>query len=420
MLQYEMFLHADNVRFERSTTDTARQDDAIWLQPYNFSDPNSWGVLQEAALATGAFPVGLAPRLLSRSPTHYQNRRWPFPGPYDEAGTHYCQYWKQIAPYWPSVEQAEQAGQKDGSPYLYKFLCVDGGVMDNEPLDLARQVLLGPVGVDRSEGDKVTRSVVMILPFPNAAPFPADYQAPNRLGSVVLNMFNSLIQQARFRPSELVTANDPHVYSRFLVVPRRGRNADNSPVPHTIACGSLGGFGGFLSRRFREHDYQLGRRNCQWFLKQYFALPCDGENRNPLFDRWTPEARKKHRIRKAAGAGAKSQSISDATDGADGMHLLPIIPLVGQAAEFIPEPKWPQLTRTEYEALQPLIERRLNHVAIRMIHDNFPPSTRNFASRVALRLAWWFNKGRVVRSVMEKIEENLLQMGLMEPRSSSN
>ncbi len=29
----------------------------------------------------------------------------------------------------------------------------------------------------------------------------------------------------------------------------------------------------FLVHDPKEHDYQLGRRNCQWFLKQYFVLP---------------------------------------------------------------------------------------------------------------------------------------------------
>ena len=120
-------------------------------------------------------------------------------------------------------------------------------------------------------------------------------------------------------------ANDPEVYSRFLIVPRRGFRADGTLEPFTIACGSLGGFGGFLSRKFREHDYQLGRRNCQWFLKQYFALPSEGEGRNKLFDGWTPEARRKHRIaqgrprRDQGWGGSRSADPADhPTDGVSG------------------------------------------------------------------------------------------------------
>lgn len=415
VLQYEMMMHADNVRFELGNTSPCSEADAFWLKPYDFQNPATWGFLQQAALASGAFPLGLAPRLLSRSPVQYQNRPWRFPGPLDKDGVHYCQYWKRIPPHWPSVEKAEKAGQETGSPYLYKFLCVDGGVMDNEPLDLARQALVGPQAVERFEGDKVTHSVIMIMPFPNAAPFPAEYQEPSHLLSVLATMFNSLIQQARFRPEELVSANNPDVYSRFLIVPRRGLAADGSPEPYTIACGSLGGFGGFLARKFREHDYQLGRRNCQWFLKQYFALPCEGERRNPLFDRWTSEARDKFRIRKAAGSGAKSHAVGT---GSDDLHLLPIIPLVGTAAETVPEPAWPQLSRAEFEALRPRIERRLDCVASCIIRERFPSSTRDFFSRIFFHGAWWLNKHRLIQGMMERIDSDLTEKSLLEPRKS--
>jgi hypothetical protein len=48
-----------------------------------------------------------------------------------------------------------------------------------------------------------------------------------------------------------------------------------------IACGSLGGFGGFISKEFRIHDYFLGRSNCEQFLREHFTIPVDSEN--PIF-----------------------------------------------------------------------------------------------------------------------------------------
>ena len=47
-----------------------------------------------------------------------------------------------------------------------------------------------------------------------------------------------------------------------------------------IASGLLGGFGGFVARAFRDHDFQLGRRNGQRFLQTTFALPAD----NPVIN----------------------------------------------------------------------------------------------------------------------------------------
>ena len=44
----------------------------------------------------------------------------------------------------------------------------------------------------------------------------------------------------------------------------------------------LAAFGGFHHEEFREHDYLLGRRNCQRLLARHFNLP----DTNPLFDSW--------------------------------------------------------------------------------------------------------------------------------------
>ena len=262
---------------------------------------------------------------------------------------------------------------EDGKAFDYDFLCVDGGVMNNEPLDLARLVLTGPLGVEPVDGDKVTRAAIMILPFPNTAEFSKKYDGKTNLIHLLPTTFNSLISQARFKPSELALANDPEIYSRFLVVPRRGFRHDGTPKPYTIACGSLEGFGGFLSRKFREHDYQLGRRNCQWFLKQYFTLPSEGEKRNRLFDGWSPEARKTFSVRKS-------------TDPSVVLPILPIIPLMGSAAPNVPAPTWPTLEKEEFAALRPKVKSRLSRVVKALVDENIEgyvwgPLTRGHSNR---------------------------------------
>ncbi len=51
----------------------------------------------------------------------------------------------------------------------------------------------------------------------------------------------------------------------------------------------LGAFGGFMHKPFREHDFALGRRNCQKFLRDQFIIPFDHDAKeeplleNPLF-----------------------------------------------------------------------------------------------------------------------------------------
>ena len=95
----------------------------------------------------------------------------------------------------------------------------------------------------------------------------------------------------------------------------------------------LGGFGGFLHESFRHHDYLLGRRNAQAFLRWNFALP----ESNPLFagvpidkDRW--------HVRNADGESRSIAANADQTlpkknfatsvGGAKAEAGFPIIPLV--------------------------------------------------------------------------------------------
>ncbi len=240
----------------------------------------------------------------------------------------------------------------------------------------------------------------MILPFPNDMPFSKEYDGKTDLLHLLPTTFNSLINQARFKPGELAMANDPNVFSRFLVIPRRGYRADGTPEPFTIACGSLGGFGGFLSRKFREHDYQLGRRNCQWFLKQYFVLPSEGDRKNGLFDNWHPEARIEHAVRKA-------------TDRSVVLPFLPIIPLVGKAAPDVPAPVWPSYTDRDFLELRPKVKKRLDRVVKALVDQNIEGWFWGPLARGALKSAWWFKGKEAVDKVMTTIQEDLRKRGLM-------
>jgi hypothetical protein len=45
-----------------------------------------------------------------------------------------------------------------------------------------------------------------------------------------------------------------------------------------ISCGALSGFGGFLNKEFRIHDFFLGRANCEKFLRDHFTVPAESTN----------------------------------------------------------------------------------------------------------------------------------------------
>lgn len=401
LLPYEMTMHADHMHFIISQEDP-KNPAAFWLDSSQVDKTEAWSSLKDAALATGAFPIGLAPRLLKRLPSQYVARLWSVAGPFDDGkGGHECRRWLPIQPSWPAIDHAVKKGDDAGTPWQYEFLTVDGGVMNNEPLDHARRVLQ-PDGKEKSKGEEASSAVIMILPFPNGGSvFPAEYDSGFNVLSLLATTFNSLISQARFKPEELSLANNPEVYSRFLVVPRRGFR-DGKLEPNTIACGSLGGFGGFLSRRFREHDYQLGRRNCQWFLQHYFVLPIE----NQVVANWHGDAASYHAVLKAGSGGLK-----------DGIRtvlpLRPIIPLYGSARDTIPETKWPSITEAELWEIEKKVRRRLGRLGNILIDGAIGGWVWGPIARPALKAGWWFQKRKAAKVVMKRIRTDLAARNLL-------
>jgi hypothetical protein len=81
-------------------------------------------------------------------------------------------------------------------------------------------------------------------------------------------------------------AADPKVFSRFIISANR-ISAAGIPITgeKALACGGLSAFLGFACPAFSQHDYFLGRANCQTFLRSSFGVPLN----NPcVAGQWTP------------------------------------------------------------------------------------------------------------------------------------
>lgn len=381
--RYGMTQHADHMHFTLSPSG-ARTPNALPLTPNQFDEPN-WRVLQDAALATGAFPIGLAPQPLSRAVGEYAGRKWLIPGPFGEDGALHCGERKAIDPSWPRPF--------DDPTHRYDFLCIDGGTIDNEPLELARHVLTGDEESNPRQPDRATRAILMIDPFPNMTSFRVDDELHlhHNIFSVLMRTSSSLINQARFKPEELELAAMPNVFSRFMIAPTRQDPRTGRDASFAIACGSLGGFGGFLSRSFREHDFHLGRRNCQRFLQRHFVLPSEGPGRNRLFDNWSDTARTQHRV----------------TDE-ESRAYLPIIPLIGTAAQEVSTAPWPTYRKESLDKLRSMIKDRMQLLVQRLIDDNI----EGWFTRRLLSNAWWLKRDEAVDAVMGQIKSDLTRRDL--------
>ncbi|MGY2051436.1 patatin-like phospholipase family protein [Methylobacterium sp. JK268] len=271
----------------------------------------AWDFFRAAALATGAFPVGLAPRAVTRAAADLLT--------------------------WGTVGRAGPDGRFTVIPpdsafdltAESRYWAVDGGTIDNEPLEQARRFLTDG-HPDEPRGEQAKRSVVLIAPFPHPTALTED-PVTGTLATTLPALFSALINQARFKPEELARARDEEDFSRYMISPEREKAGGGRPAL-AIASGALGGFSGFLHESFRRHDYLLGRRNAQAFLRWNFALPAT----NDLFAGATigPE----WAVRDASGATGSLAPQEDATRFAlktfkapggppQGVPVYPIIPL---------------------------------------------------------------------------------------------
>lgn len=255
---YIVKYHNDYACFMLVNSDADYKKDG-WM-PLNFQQKLNTVVAEQAAMATGAFPVGLQARTLRRE-TRYVN----------DLKLSRINY---------------KDNPIDATEKYYETLNIDGGVLDNEPFELVKEIL----GMDKKSTniENLDRTIIMIDPFPSVGK--PDAILENSLIPNVFSLLKVLLAQSGIQPSTLqqLTKNSSqhHDLNPFMISPvRYKKNNANEEVKieggKALACGAVSGFSGFLNKEFRIHDYFLGRANCEKFLRDYFVVPAD--TANPIF-----------------------------------------------------------------------------------------------------------------------------------------
>lgn len=258
--KYIMAIHNDYACFQL-TEGNIDGPNGGWI-PLNLKNKTNTDIAAAAAMATGAFPVGLQSRIVTRDAQYVNNNQW-------------------LKGY------LKQNPLPDGK---YQTLNVDGGLINNEPFDKVRDVLSDVTGQgspdDYNNFNKFQSTVLMIEPFPTSAP--PIIALSTALPNVISNTLGTMLKQMRAKPINLENAMDDDCAGQYLITPARiVKGPDGKEVELAgdlaIACGALGGFGGFINKEFRVHDYFLGRYNCKIFLRDYFTIPAENLDKNPIF-----------------------------------------------------------------------------------------------------------------------------------------
>lgn len=328
--KYYMSIHNDYACFQMNSDEGERDG---WMN-LDFRKNIHVDIARDAAMATGAFPVGLQSRMLTRTGELVNKMPW-------------CSEITQKFPI-PGGNWAT--------------LNVDGGLINNEPFEKVRDVLSDKTGqkeeADYQDPAKFKSLVLMIDPFPSAKPAPLD---PNlKLSNVVGATFSAMMSQMRAKPEHLQDAMDRGKAGQFLIAPSRRRPnlkgaEEDVAGDKAIACGSFDGFGGFMNKEFRVHDYFLGRFNCEMFLRNYLTIPAAAVEQNEIF--------------KYGYEGIDAGPFKTA----DGSY--PVIPIFSPppAKDYFPIPtfsggqNWPVIRDQEVERFRSPVKKRVQSLLVHAI-----------------------------------------------------
>jgi hypothetical protein len=221
-------------------------------------------MLIEVAKATGAFPVGLKHRILEMPDGKYVQA---------QVGRMF------------GMERLDRFKVAVDPDKPFRFVAVDGGAINNEPIGEVDNILEDLFDQDnngQTKGKPKNFGIIMIDPFPDFETT-EEAEGQDSLTTIPFKLFGALRSQAMLKEGDIRRGFRGEDYTRGLIFPSKKDPTTGKPRKYAIACASLDGFGGFLSREFRHHDFLLGRRNCQSFLRKFFTVP----EKSPVLGEWT-------------------------------------------------------------------------------------------------------------------------------------
>ena len=337
--KYNMVVHNDYACFELTESYITGPNNG-WI-PLNLKTKVNTDIAASAAMATGAFPVGLESRVVKRSAQYVNANPW-------------------------LNDYLSGSPLPDGD---YTTLNVDGGLINNEPFDKVRSVLDGLPGqeVDAVNNfSKFTNTILMIEPFPTKPPKPISLS--QGLLNVIGLTLSTMITQMRSKPLKVKDAMDDGCAGQYLITPSRritGPDGIETEVAGelAIACGALGGFCGFINKNFRVHDYFLGRYNAKIFLRDYFTVPGDTLLKNPIFANGYANADKeKHRSTQPGGGYQIIPVFAEATD-----YSFPVLNFNKDSSD----PNWPVVTDNDIDQYSGKIKDRMQAILLNMAELNW-------------------------------------------------
>lgn len=352
-------------------------DNYLPFRPISISGkPSNKDFLIKVTKATGAFPVGLSPRYFENefSKTYVQNNL------------------SKRKRFTASMDIEFDTIDSDD----FNFTAVDGGAINNEPFDEVLRCLKSNHGNVNAKNPQY--GTIMIDPFPNfrdeSAEGTPEYEVKSILG-VVGHLVPTILNQARNKQTDTYGTN----LFKLMAYPLKYKELGNltEELKYPLATGAVGGFGGFLDVKFRQHDFFLGRKNAKNFLRGFLFLEYDSKDTKSLF----------HGVSAEAVARFKKED--------NGKIYMPVIPDVSKLEpndepnpSFYKVQKMPEFNVEAFKGLEKPIRNRVKAI----LKAELRGKIENWWLRQAVTLFRGKIAKKITRWIMEKIENDFRKRGM--------
>lgn len=372
--KFYMRQHADWTRFYikdgKNKVPRVLEDTLYELDIKSDRTTEDWQRAIDCVKATAAFPVGFPTVKIQTPRKFYEDRLTDSPEWYKDA---------------TRVDPGKNDPKVDDDKDLVYYAAYDGGCVNNEPFGLMEEHMRKRYETDMVEDEQAAwGSVILISPFPGQQVDPKVTEDKMAVLPALTSLVGAIRAQAMFKPHEIEGAVSESAMKRFMVRPARDvQKSERFP----LATETMGSFGGIIDEKLRLHDYQLGRANCQEFLKNGFTITRKNALKNEIFMKHLSE---------------------------DGSDVVPIIPLVGSAKDVCPVPEWPSFTARERAAVTKrvsgLANERIDKV-LDIVFENLGIianarwNPKQFMVNQVGRFAKGFVQGKISDTVEDSLDE---------------
>lgn len=258
-------------------------------------DDKSRNTFIDTAVASGAFPVGFPPRIL----------------PFDGSRIH-----SYINNYFTDYKKKLDLSRIPTDDEI-TIPAIDGGTLNNEPFVEVQNLLDDLINEELKSKDddvkpapknsehtfeevQVTKAekkeqledrkkkhglydaLIMIDPFPNFIDTDTAQAGSDAPKDIISGIINAIRGQAMIKNSDrLLKFIEGSRYG--MIFPSRRKDSIRLKDKPALATGGVAAFAGFLSQDFRDHDFRLGMKNCQSFIRKYFGVPVTPDGHNDYF-----------------------------------------------------------------------------------------------------------------------------------------